>query len=650
MLKSLIFTALTAALATPALADYANDLVEQARATNLGSHVQWHNLMHYQTRTFGGYKSQADDRNYFFAADGQTNPQAEVEATIRAFFKTDPELMSDGSVEERKKSKERKPQHPQCAFPARLLFLKRELSIDLSKLPKPRCERWTEFRDGMAAKSATVVFSSYYLDNPASAFGHSFLRLNKTAAAQAGQRYELLDYGFNYAAIPIADSAFMFAVSGIFGLFPGSFTTVPYYYKVREYNDHESRDIWEYELNLNADELEIIVAHAWELGNTLFNYFYLDENCSYHVLTLLDAGAPRLNLARRLGPIVIPADTIKVLMDTPGLVKTVNFRPSGRLQFLQRLKNLTAAQRAYLLDVIKTQTDALPAAPQDFNQKQKVAVIDTAIDYVDFKHGGALLKPESEPARWKQQLLLARSQIPIPSEALKVDPPVREMPHLGHPSRRFSADYGYSERGKGHTRLGFRYALHDLLDPTPGYPGYAQMEIFNARARYDFEPRTLRLDDFALIRVTSLSPLTEFNKRPSWRVKVGARTVRDRSCNDCLAGDAVFGVGYALQPFGDYPLNVFGLLDMEVAGSPDFDRGPVRPGAGPYLGLRVPVTERWFNLAHAAYRHQFPTHHPHYFEWGFESRFALTNSFALNGKWLRVPRAAEISLGGLYYF
>lgn len=651
MLKIWILAALTAVLATTAArADYADELVELSRSKNLGSHIQWHNLMHYQTRTFGGYKSQADDRGYFFAQDGQTNPQAEVEATIRAFFKTDPALMSDGPLEERKKSKERKPQHPQCLFPARLLFLKRELGIDLAKLPQPKCERWIGFRDGMAAKSATVVFSSYYLNNPASAFGHSFLRLNKTEAGQVGPRYELLDYGFNYAAVPMPGSALMYAISGIFGLFPGVFTTVPYYYKVREYNDYESRDIWEYELNLTAEELEIMVAHVWELGNSSFNYFYFDENCSYHVLTLIDAGAPHLNLARRLGPIVIPADTIRVLMDTPGLVRSVNFRPSGRLQFMQRFKNLAPAQKAYLFEVLQTQTKPLPTAPPSFDEKQMVAVLDTAIDYVDFRHGEMLFKPESDAAKWKQQLLLARSQIPVQSQELKVDPPVREMPHLGHPSRRFTTDYGYGGRTKGYMGMAFRYALHDLLDPTPGYPGYAQMEIFNARLRYNFEPKTLRLDDFALIHVTSLSPLTQFNKSPSWRLKVGARTIRDRSCDDCLAGNALVGVGYALQPFDDYPLNLFGLIEAEVAGSPGFDRSPVRPGVGPMLALRIPVSENWFNLAHASYRHQFPTHHPHYFEWGFESRFALTKSFALNGKWLRVPRAAEASLGGLYYF
>lgn len=648
-LLSLPLSALAAQSApSPGEASYLESLVHEARARNLGSHIQWHNLLHYQKRFFSGYRSQADNKEFFFATDGSTNPQAEVEATLRAMFSRDPELMSDGPEQQTSgKPGETRPQHPQCGYPARYMFLARELKIDRARLPAPKCERYTRFREALSAKSATVVFSSYYLNNPASAFGHSFLRINKAPISQEGRRYELLDYGLNYSAVPFSKNPLVYAVSGIAGFFPGTFTSIPYYYKVREYNDYESRDLWEYDLNLTQEQVDMIVAHAWELGQALFNYYYLDENCSYHVMSMLDAGAPELNLTRRLGAIVIPADTIKVLMDTPGLVRKVNFRPSGRLQFQQRLKTLSAEQRAALLELVARQQED---APVSFSQKQRAEVLDAAIDYIDFQYSSSMIKPESEPATWKQKLLLARARLPVQSEPLKVVAPLKEMPHLGHDSRRVYLDYGYGARAKGSSRLGFRYALHDLLDPMPGYPGYAQMEIFNARLRYNTEPRTLRLDDFALVHVTSLSPLSSFNKRVSWRVKFGARSVRDYTCEDCLAGNALAGAGVATQPFGDTPINLYSLFEFEVAGSPDFDRGPVRFGAGPMIGLRVPVTESWFNLAQASYRLQFPTHRAQYFEWSFESRYALTKAFALNARWLRIPIESEGSFGGMYYF
>ena len=80
-----------------------------------------------------------------------------------------------------------------------------------------------------------------------------------------------------------------FAIQGLIGGYPGTFSVLPYYIKVREYSNLENRDLWEYELNLSPEEIEIFVDHLWELGSTYFAYYYLSENCSYHVLGLLEA-------------------------------------------------------------------------------------------------------------------------------------------------------------------------------------------------------------------------------------------------------------------------------------------------------------------------------------------------------------------------
>jgi hypothetical protein len=38
------------------------------------------------------------------------------------------------------------------------------------------------------------------------------------------------------------------------GQYPGEYSIMPYYRKVKEYGDFESRDLWEYELNLTPEE------------------------------------------------------------------------------------------------------------------------------------------------------------------------------------------------------------------------------------------------------------------------------------------------------------------------------------------------------------------------------------------------------------
>ena len=73
---------------------------------------------------------------------------------------------------------------------------------------------------------------------------------------------------------------FSFALKGLTGLYPGTLSSSPYYAKVREYSDMESRDVWEYRLNLTPDETRQLLRHAWEIGATRFDYWFFDENCS----------------------------------------------------------------------------------------------------------------------------------------------------------------------------------------------------------------------------------------------------------------------------------------------------------------------------------------------------------------------------------
>src|SRR5205085_2119317 len=92
--------------------------------------------------------------------------------------------------------------------------------------------------------------------------------------------HDLLDYGVDYSATADTSNPVLYAFKGIFGFFPGTFHIFPYYYKVREYNDYESRDLWEYDLSLTPQQVTMLVAHLYELGATYFDYYYIDENCS----------------------------------------------------------------------------------------------------------------------------------------------------------------------------------------------------------------------------------------------------------------------------------------------------------------------------------------------------------------------------------
>lgn len=596
-----------------------NLLLEKAKALNLAAHPQWTNLLHYQNKIFGGVESQADGKTFFLAPEGKSNPEAELLATLIEFFRaptseelapvkelTDAEIQaqlkkseasfggaSESTLEEKKKEilPELPAQHPICRFPARLRFLKRELGWKGEDLPKIECFRLDSFRRRLDAKSASLVFSSFYLNNPSSTFGHSFIRINSGLWSQYGNyRNELLDTGINYAANATMANPVLYAVFGIAGLFPGSFTAIPYYYKVREYNDFESRDLWSYDLTLTDDELKMLVDHIWEEGSTYYDYYYFTENCSYHMFTLLDAAAPRLGLANRLPYYVIPSDTIRVAYKVPGLVSNVSYRPSVLSQFRHRLKNLTVAERESLDAVLDAKDpDQVNAS---LSKESAARVLDAFSDQIELSSPLELVRDGSDAQKLKQKILVKRASLGVRSPTLDVPPPERDAPHVGHGMRRVSLGFA-SEKDQGLSEvLGFKFAMHELLDPGRGYPRNMQIDFGQVRLRYRNRPAEFKnrfeFDELGLFKITALTPMSRYYSSKSIRAEFGGKKALDPDCRGdhrCFPLTLDFAPGWSIDPSGTEALTLFAFLQSRFTYSSDYQDIKFRIGLGPRLGF-----------------------------------------------------------------
>ena len=243
----------------------------------------------------GGWKSEADGLGFFLAgAAGRRDPDAELAASLRAFFAPGPP--DDG--------------HAQCRFPARWDWLQRTLGIDPARAPHPTCHDYDFWRTGISAQAATLVYATAYINSPASMYGHTFLRLSRAT----GEGNLLLDYIVNFAADVDTENGVLYALKGLTGGFPGRFYVMPYYVKVQEYSNIESRDLWEYQLSLSPEQVRRLVMHAWETRTTRFDYYFFTRNCSYQLLTLLEVADPSLHLSDQFHGAVIPADTVRAVL------------------------------------------------------------------------------------------------------------------------------------------------------------------------------------------------------------------------------------------------------------------------------------------------------------------------------------------------
>lgn len=561
-------------------------LLEIAEQRSLSEDLQFVRLLHYQSGFWGGQRSQIKNIDFYFAGErGLKSGKEELRSMITVLHQV--ASQKDFPPE---------PENPFCRFPARVDWLKKKLPEVLGLWKFPRCPRFETYREALRGESVSLVFSSYFLNNPSSAFGHTLLRINKKAA-EDGQRYELLDYGINFAANQDTNNPFVYAFKGLFGGFRGSFTSVPYYYKVREYNNAESRDLWEYELNFTPTDVDLLIAHLWELGPTTIYYYYLSENCSYYVMTVLDAIRPDLNLTERLKKFVIPSDTIHLAHSTPGLVKRFSYRPSIRTELQGRLKEMSEDEKKATQKILKTRK--IQFANQSEESKRKI--LDAALDSMDYQYSREVQIQDSPESLFKNQILVARSKIMITTPPLRLTPPETEYPHLAHPSTRLKIGPAFSNQNGNYLGLNFRFALHDQLDPITGYPEYAQITFGELDLEYSQKKGTTEIEKFTLVEVISTTAWDSFDPHFSWKLRVGTERLRSENLPYCQAGVTSFGAGLSSHLGHESFLATAGV---RVSGfyTPYCDEKSFL-GAGPDLRLRWRLSPNWITLGEAHWRY-----------------------------------------------
>ena len=435
---------------------YVEELVEKSRMLNLASDRYWLSVVHYKSSLGGDYKSQADDVEFFNHARGKVEPQLELDATIRAFFDV------DGGE-----------RHPRCRFPARFHWLNQRLQFDPQRLPAVVCKEYHEWQTTLNANSVTLVFPAAYLNGPSSMFGHTLLRINP---GDSRKDVPLAAYALNYAAnANPSDNGIFYAYKGIFGGYQGAFSIVPYYQKINEYSELENRDVWEYDLNLNQEEVDQLLRHAWEVRAINFDYFFLTENCSYHMLSLLEVARSSTDLTDGFSVKAIPSDTVRAIVDA-GMVEDINYRPSMTTVIKQRVTLLDNSQQAKVWALGAAEQAVQPVSDSHETLATTSRILELAFDYSRYRAlQNASVRDEHTDQSY--QLLKARSDLP----AGNVWPDIKwtvSRPEHGHRTSRMAFGGGQHD-GRSFVSARFRPAYHDILDPLPGYSRGAQINFLD---------------------------------------------------------------------------------------------------------------------------------------------------------------------------
>lgn len=632
---SLFFIALTLtgfasnAIAESIPGDYGDELIQQARTARLASERDWHLLLHYRKNILGGMNSEQDDQGFFLSPQGKDDPQAELDATLVQFF-------SDAPVGRSK-------QPAQCAFIARYHWLKNRLSLDPGRLPPMTCDRFERWRAELNPQGISLIFPAAFMNNPASMFGHTFLRIDQKGQTE---QTRILAYTIDYAAQLPPDVGLEYAYKGIFGGYKGLFSAPPYYLKVQGYRDIENRDMWEYQLNLTAQQTDRLIMHAWELGNAYFDYFFFKENCSYHILSLLEYANPTLHLRDHFYLWTIPADTVRIVMAQPGMVNRVMYRPSRSTLIKRKRESLEAGER----NVLGRLTDN-PGVVQDsmFTEMplaRQALVLDVASDFLRYK--GESDDPEVKIYKERnRQILTERSRLKVPSAEMEIRPYTKQ-PDAGHQTSRVGLGAGWRNHDS-FEELSVRAAYHDLLDPEEGYTPDAQIEMLGLALRRYNRSEQVRLDRATLVNIISLAPMDQLFQAPSWKVNVGMNTIRHNGCQLCSNGVASAGIGAAVESSLLKREVYFAFAEAEANYSRAYEERH-RIGGGGTVGMLTDLTDRWKLMLSGSYLRYALGDKSEDIRWFAGSRYTLSQNWALRLEYHHRDHDNDVLLSVQAYF
>jgi len=545
-------------------ADHLENLLQRAAAEQLHRDRYWQILLHYKPHNAAQPVSLIDEQAFFLAPDGKKDPAAELAATLRGIFRAD--LNGDDAVA--------------CRFPARTEWLRTRLAIPAAQLPVVSCTKLEEALAIADPKRTVLVFPSAHINSPASMFGHTLLRVDNSYQS------ELLAYSVSYAAVSTETNGVAYAFKGIFGLYPGRYSILPYYEKVKEYSDIEHRDIWEYHLNLSEAETRRMVLHVWEVQGTASDYFFFDENCSYNLLFFLEAARPSVQLTDSFFYWVIPSDTIRVVRDA-GFVAAVKYRPSQGTRIRYLASQLSHENQLLARTIADSKTASAAVQQASLLPAEQGRVLELAAEFLQYRYTrGELAKDE-----YTQQfhtLLKQRSQLGADAGVAQAVPvPVR--PDEGHATGRVGVAAGLWQ-GRFFNEVSGRFAYHDTMDPDDGYIPGAQINFGDAALRIYPEDDRVQLQRLHFIDILSLSPRNIFFEPLSWKVNTGFDQEVMADGNEHLVFRLNTGGGFVSAPGRASLMFLMAETDLQLAEKLE-DSYAV--GFGGSTGLFGTITDDW---------------------------------------------------------
>ena len=583
---------------------------DNAHLQRLATHPQWQHLLFYKNG-----KAEVISEGFYFSDPKSKSPRQ---------FSPYNELIQTLSHIDNKESV--------CQFPARYLWLSHHLEnvqVDLSgcaSLPDPN-------------KKISLILISSYLKNPASSFGHvlvktsdadishydsgdtELLSQSKQSPQPQSQTQlhsqvvdsqrssslsseDLLNNTYNFGArIPQNENGVMYALKGLFGFYDAGFAETEFFKQDAVYSKNEQRDMWEYVLNLDAFNTQLLNYHMHEAKSARFDYYFIKQNCGYRSGEILELISD-VKTTDRLGPWYAPDYVFDQLVEhdntaQPPIVEKIRYLPSEQTQLRHKFVQLPKSMQSKINHIIKAQDkgvfkgrfkdktkDSLKGIESlkvldDLSEADKALALDFLILHQTYK-----ISQDDTPENhaFKKHLISKRFMLPKSNVLAQMTVPNKPSPALSNKTTQTQIALSDESAELGLTLF--------VKDPLNSYTDInKRFEAVNTTVEYNFDDDKLALKEFVFLDMQQIEDLTQplaGEPKLSWQLKTGTR--QDPFNGNQHRPYAQGGIG-AGAIFGEHILG-YAMLDVTVHDQQDkFD-------IGVEVGLRAKREGRSLEISH----------------------------------------------------
>ena len=464
----------------------------------LSTNPTWLKLLHYKDG-----KSSIIDKNFFIDVEGRTSSLKELKATLKAYGQ---EFIQDKSDN-----------HAQCRYPARYFWLSKQLKLDDYTTINSHCKRLLKWKLLKNTNSISVVFVSGYLGNPASAFGHSFLKINQSKESSKNLFDTTISYG---ALLPEKYTMPEYIFNGMTGGYEAAYSDKYYYNQDVMYSNQEFRDMWEYRLNLSQEKQTLFLLHAWELMGKKFRYFFLNRNCGYKVSEFLELVFDD-DLKGNAHVWYAPIETFHRLKEIDEkynhtIINQVIYIPSMQQKLYTHYQSLTSKEKNLVVYMIEKNLNIIPLNFESLNSSEKGNSLDFILSYQKYNLES---EKKSKKNEFMQPLLMQRLQLPMRKEPLKK---VKDPLEIGENNKPSYVSLSLD------TDDAFSLNWSPFALESRGYNSLNGDELVVLDTRLTMKNKQVKLSKFDLIRILKLKtnemPFQDHNPF-SWNLNIGMNDI-----------------------------------------------------------------------------------------------------------------------------